>query len=271
MPDPAEEPLWPIGELKIAGKTRSPPVKSDAELKTDKVNPNDWPTSPPGEPGHYWLKDPNHELEFVAQLTFGCGNRIWRSIAWEGVGVEEEMVRRGIKFGPRIYSPRRLNDMAAELKAFKQAEKGLSDAYIRLRQKLNAFETPHAPTPEQIWKHTEDKLDDLKAENERLANILVSLEDLGELMLGSEILSQIKAISQGKSIRKLPTPSRDEGKEEKLWFVDTVFQMDEEGYSSPDTRFYVRGEAGYFLDSTKAQDLCNRLNASAARFLEGSR
>jgi len=37
------------------------------------------------------------------------------------------------------------------------AKHKLSDAYLRLREILGAWDTPKAPTSEQVWKHTEDK------------------------------------------------------------------------------------------------------------------
>lgn len=50
------------------------------------------------------------------------------------------------------------------------AEHALSDAYLRLRRKLNAFDTPTAPTAEQVWSHTEAKLDEvIKQRDELLA------------------------------------------------------------------------------------------------------
>lgn len=48
-----------------------------------------------------------------------------------------------------------------ELTRFRNSERELSDAYLRIRAKLNAYDTPHAPTFEQIWNHTESKLDQL--------------------------------------------------------------------------------------------------------------
>lgn len=50
----------------------------------------------------------------------------------------------------------------AELRA---AEKKTSDAYLRIRELVNAFDTPHAPTPEQIYELTERKIKELQAEN----------------------------------------------------------------------------------------------------------
>ena len=40
---------------------------------------------------------------------------------------------------------------------FQKAEKELSDAYLRLRDILRALDTSHAPTPEEVWAHTETK------------------------------------------------------------------------------------------------------------------
>ena len=61
-------------------------------------------------------------------------------------------------------SPRRLEDYD-EIRA---AARKLSDAYLRIREKLDAFDTPRAPTAEQVWEHTEAKLDELISERETL-------------------------------------------------------------------------------------------------------
>jgi len=42
-----------------------------------------------------------------------------------------------------------------------ESEHALSDAYLRLRLKLGAMNTPCAPTSKEIWRHTEHKLDEL--------------------------------------------------------------------------------------------------------------
>lgn len=59
------------------------------------------------------------------------------------------------------------------------AEKNVSDAYLRIREKLGAWNTLHAPTPEQIYELTESKLDalianvaELQGENEEQARLL---------------------------------------------------------------------------------------------------
>ena len=48
------------------------------------------------------------------------------------------------------------------------SERKLSDAYIRLREKLSAFDTPAAPTAEQVYEHTEAKLDRLLDQRDEL-------------------------------------------------------------------------------------------------------
>ncbi len=48
-------------------------------------------------------------------------------------------------------------------------EHDLSDAYIRLRSILNAFDTPEAPTAEHVWEHTERKASELTAKNAELS------------------------------------------------------------------------------------------------------
>ncbi len=52
-----------------------------------------------------------------------------------------------------------------EIVALKAAERSLSDAYVRLRAMIpGAFDTPHAPSPEQVWETTETALAALKAQ-----------------------------------------------------------------------------------------------------------
>ncbi len=46
----------------------------------------------------------------------------------------------------------------------KYNDRDLSDAYLRLRARIpGAYRTPHAPTPQQVWKVTEDALDAMVA------------------------------------------------------------------------------------------------------------
>jgi hypothetical protein len=66
-----------------------------------------------------------------------------------------------------------------EVKELLKSERDLSNAYIRLRTILNAFDTPHAPSAEQVWEHTEKvanelkaKLSELEREVERLKRII---------------------------------------------------------------------------------------------------
>lgn len=47
-------------------------------------------------------------------------------------------------------------------------QRALSDAYVRLRAKIpGAFDTPHAPTAEQVWDVTEKALDRLVQNQKR--------------------------------------------------------------------------------------------------------
>lgn len=55
---------------------------------------------------------------------------------------------------------------------FLEAEHKLSDAYLRIRKILNAFQTPYAPTPEQIYQHTEAKLAALEKSNKVMRECL---------------------------------------------------------------------------------------------------
>ena len=49
-----------------------------------------------------------------------------------------------------------IESLAADIEKWKGAERHLSNAYVRLRIILNALDTPHAPSAEQIWEHTEN-------------------------------------------------------------------------------------------------------------------
>lgn len=55
----------------------------------------------------------------------------------------------------------RLKEAERRLAEMTTAEHNLSDAYLRIRALLNAWDTPHAPTPQQIWEHTENKLKEI--------------------------------------------------------------------------------------------------------------
>lgn len=46
--------------------------------------------------------------------------------------------------------------LGRERDEWKNAEITLGKAYIRLREILGAWKTPHGPTPEQVWAHTEE-------------------------------------------------------------------------------------------------------------------
>lgn len=59
---------------------------------------------------------------------------------------------------------------------WRTAEGKLSDAYLRLRVILKAFDTPTAPSGEQVWKHTEDKARELVSELSAHAAIIEGLK-----------------------------------------------------------------------------------------------
>lgn len=62
-----------------------------------------------------------------------------------------------------------------QLEVFKISEKKLSEAYLRIRELVGAWETPTAPTPEQIYSLTESKIIALKEENEMLRREIARL------------------------------------------------------------------------------------------------
>jgi hypothetical protein len=59
-----------------------------------------------------------------------------------------------------------MKDLESKRQYYQDAERELSNAYLRLRQILNAFDTPHAPTPKQVWDHTEAKAKQLRQQAE---------------------------------------------------------------------------------------------------------
>ena len=74
----------------------------------------------------------------------------------------------------------------AEVAKWKAAEHSLSDAYLRLRGLLDAFDTPRGVTAEQVWEHTEGKLIYLISERDQLrAQINVLREALGKCRFDS--------------------------------------------------------------------------------------
>lgn len=64
-------------------------------------------------------------------------------------------------------------ELQREKERWQEAELALGDAYLRLRKKIGraAFETPTAPTREQVWSQTEAALDALQRQlTERVVN-----------------------------------------------------------------------------------------------------
>jgi uncharacterized coiled-coil protein SlyX len=80
-----------------------------------------------------------------------------------------------------------LQQVLAEQRGAMKAVNDLSAAYIRLRDRIpGAFDTPHAPTPEQVWSTTEAALD-------RMAARLVSLERQNSDLLEANIRFEDRA------------------------------------------------------------------------------
>lgn len=92
----------------------------------------------------------------------------------------------------RLYShhsecKKELGDLVEKANRFKgerdvllDSEHKLSEAYLRLRALLEAWKTPTAPTPEQIYEHTESKLKDLLGERDRLRGALEKIIKYGK-------------------------------------------------------------------------------------------
>lgn len=58
----------------------------------------------------------------------------------------------------------RAEGLENQLDHYRDAERDLGKAYLRLRSILGAFDTPHGPTAEQVWAHTEDRAKGLVAQ-----------------------------------------------------------------------------------------------------------
>jgi hypothetical protein len=61
--------------------------------------------------------------------------------------------------------------LVAQIDGLQKAEKETGEAYLRLREILGAFRTPHGPTCEQVWAHTEDRARELQAQVGRLRDV----------------------------------------------------------------------------------------------------
>jgi hypothetical protein len=53
--------------------------------------------------------------------------------------------------------------LVVQLDGLQKAERETGEAYLRLRGILGAFRTPHGPTCEQVWAHTEGRARELQA------------------------------------------------------------------------------------------------------------
>lgn len=78
--------------------------------------------------------------------------------------------------------------MTIDLKEWQKAENDLGQAYLRLRHMIpGALNTPHAPTPEQVWETTEQALLDLlKGYEEIRQKYYEVLNKLSDIVDGAE-------------------------------------------------------------------------------------
>lgn len=90
-------------------------------------------------------------------------------------------------------------EQAKEVSELREAEHKLSDAYIRIRTLLNAFDTPYAPTPEQIYELTERKLKSLTSKLhlaqeglESIASITYATPIINTREIAQDTLKKIK-------------------------------------------------------------------------------
>jgi hypothetical protein len=118
--------------------------------------------------------------------------------------------------------------LRAERDKWDEAENALGVAYLKLRSILNAFDTPHAPTREQVWKHTEECARSL-LESAAWAKMHVCKPPLGNPTREEAIdaLLQIhKLVADYKyiSMRTLQDAHRLGRAEERLAEIDSVVQ-----------------------------------------------
>lgn len=76
-----------------------------------------------------------------------------------------------------------LERQQAELHRWRAAEQALGAAYLRLRTALNAFDTPTAPTAEQVWERTEAALTNVLDANRGLRRLLFLAHGDGQCVL----------------------------------------------------------------------------------------
>lgn len=75
---------------------------------------------------------------------------------------------------------RELDLTRAKLDDYKKVNKKLNEAYLRIREKVGAWDTPTAPTAEQIYLLTESKIDHLLKQF-ACAQCIKECEDRGHL------------------------------------------------------------------------------------------
>lgn len=87
-------------------------------------------------------------------------------IAWRNTsapnGIKRFMTQKQYDANPKLqkyYAP----VDCPKCDEWRASEHKLSEAYLRIRQKLNAFDTPHGPTADQVYEHTEAAIDTLQA------------------------------------------------------------------------------------------------------------
>lgn len=79
-----------------------------------------------------------------------------RVTAREAADLIERLARAALQSAARVDGR---DELEQKLKLFQQAEHELSNAYLRLRSMIpGAYDTPHAPTSQQVWETTENAL-----------------------------------------------------------------------------------------------------------------
>jgi len=86
--------------------------------------------------------------------------------------------------------------LAAEVDNQRAREHALSDAYLRLRRIIGkrAFDTPHAPTAEQVWTTTEIALAELVAQVDRQRAVVTVAEVIVDYGMSTARYSDLQVI-----------------------------------------------------------------------------
>lgn len=94
---------------------------------------------------------------------------------------------------------REVENQKAKAEPFRKSNVDLSKAYMRLREILNAYQTPYSPTPEQIYQHTEECAREAMVallEKRQSAGLMKDIMQRGSDGLLSEIRYRMRAMTE---------------------------------------------------------------------------